>query len=276
MLEFATVSITHEISALKAKALRARQDILNISYTANASHIGSALSCVEILISVYSSLDVDKIINNSKNRDRVILSKGHAAAALYSVLKGFDVISADTLKSYRENRSVLMGHVSHEVVGVEHSTGALGHGLSVGIGHAIYLDEYSKLSRVYVICGDGEIQEGSVWEALMLISTRNLTNLIVLIDYNKISSITKTEKVINTGKLEDRFKGFGFNVVSVNGHDINEIRNAIAMTASKTPPTVIICNTVKGKGVAFAENSAVWHYKTLTTETLKLALERLE
>ena len=279
MIPFRIMSRTIEIKdlkELKELAVTVRSDILNISYEANASHIGSALSCVEILISVYSSLDINAIIKNSDTRDRVILSKGHAAAALYSTLKAFGLITANTLASYRKPESVLMGHVSHEVFGVEHSTGALGHGLSVGVGHAIYLKEFSNSARVYVICGDGEIQEGSVWEALMLISTRNLNNLVVLIDSNKISSITDTEKVINTGKLEERFKGFGFNVISVNGHDIKEIMKAIGNSNNMTSPTVVVCNTVKGKGVSFAENSAVWHYKTLTHETLEIALNELK
>jgi transketolase len=159
---------------------------------------------------------------------------------------------------------------------VEHSTGSLGHGLSVGVGHAVAQRSKNSSSRTYVICGDGEIQEGSCWEALMLASTLKLNNLSVFIDYNKISSITHTESVIHTGELWKRFHGMGLEVFEVDGHRIDEIKKAISKSMGATTASVIICHTVKGKGFSLAENDPLWHYKTLDDKLLKSALKELE
>ena len=256
--------------------IQIRSDILNILYKSNASHLGSSMSTVEMLYAMYSVSDIDKIKNKSADRDRIIVSKGHAAAATYSVMKEFGLISKSTLETYHQKGSLLQGHVSHFVDYVEHSTGALGHGVSVAVGHAIYLKMIKSKSRVLVLCGDGEIQEGSIWEALMLAVTKNLNNLIILIDYNKISSITKTEYVINTGKLNERFGGFGAFVEEVNGHSISQIEDSIRKSDGLTQPMVLICNTIKGKNVAFAENEAIWHYKSLSSDLFNAAIEGLK
>ena len=266
----------HSDSRLIEAPLQIRSDILNILYKSNASHLGSSMSTVEMLYAMYSTSNIDKIKNKSMDRDRIIVSKGHAAAATYSVMKEFGLISKSSLETYHQRGSLLQGHVSHFVDYVEHSTGALGHGVSVAVGHAIYLKMIKSKSRVLVLCGDGEVQEGSVWEALMLAVTKKLNNLVVLIDYNKISSIRNTEEVINTGRLSDRFIGFGAFVKEVNGHSISEIEDSIKNSDSLTQPMVLICNTVKGKGVAFAENNAIWHYKSMNFDLFNEAVNGLK
>ena len=209
------------------------------------------------------------------DRDRIIVSKGHAAAATYSVMKEFGLISKSTLETYHQRGSLLQGHVSHFVNYVEHSTGALGHGVSVAVGHAIYLKMIKSKSRVLVLCGDGEIQEGSVWEALMLASSLTLTNLKIFIDNNKISSITETEKVLSTGPIKNRFEGFGLNVFELDGHNRTEITNHLKLPHNNSKPNVFICNTVKWKGISFSENQAIWHYRTLNLEMKQRALGEL-
>ena len=261
--------------ALNEKALNTRRNILKIIHSAQASHLGSSMSVVEMLISMYSVSDIKKILAGTKDRDRIIVSKGHAAAATYAVMHEFGLMDKETLHTYHQIGSMLQGHVSHGVKYVEHSTGALGHGLSVGVGHAIYLKLKKYDSKVIVLCGDGEIQEGSVWEAVMLATTKKLDNLFLLIDVNGISSIKGTEEIISTGELGDRFKGFGFNVKKVDGHNVGEIRTALTKKVQNSFPTVILCSTVKGKGVSFAEGDPIWHYKSLDDELLTKALKGL-
>jgi len=260
---------------LVKKSLSSRKNILKIIHASKASHLGSSMSIVEILVSMYAVSNTTKILAGDKDRDRVIVSKGHAAAATYAVMHEFGLMTEEMLLTYHQKGSMLQGHVSHGVKYVEHSTGALGHGLSVGVGHAVYLKSHGYNSKVMVLCGDGEIQEGSVWEAAMLATTKKLGNLFLLVDVNGISSIKGTEDIISTGDLSDRFKGFGFNVKKVNGHDITEITSALEHKNPNSLPTVILCSTVKGKGVSFAENEPIWHYKSLNDELLTKALEEL-
>lgn len=258
--------------SLSKIALNARRNIVRIIYEAKASHIGSSMSIVEMLVAMYSISNIDAILSHADTRNRIIVSKGHAAAATYAVMHEFNLMDQDTLYTYHKLGSKLQGHVSHGVKYVEHSTGALGHGASVGVGHALFLKKIDSQARTMVLCGDGEIQEGSVWEALMLASTKKLNNFILLVDYNKISSIKATEDIIHTGKLQDRFSGFGLNVLEVDGHDILQIQNAILTSCNLDSPLVVICNTIKGKGVSFAENEAIWHYRSLDDEAFAEAL----
>lgn len=257
-------------------ALSARINIIKMLHSSQASHLGSSMSVVEMLVSMYSVTDISEILAQSESRDRVIVSKGHAAAATYAVMHEFGLVSEDALSTYHQKGSKLLGHVSHGVEFVEHSTGALGHGLSVGVGHAVFLKMKGHSSRVMVLCGDGEIQEGSIWEALMLAATRQLNNLIVLVDVNGISSIKATEKVIHTGELADRFKGFGLRVVETYGHDADALQRTILAAETDNRPLVILCKTVKGQGVSFAENQAIWHYRSLSEDMRDQALEGLK
>lgn len=260
----------------KDSVLNTRTNILEILHNAQASHLGSSMSIVEILTAMYSVVNIDKIIAHADDRDRIIVSKGHAAAATYAVMHEFGLMDRQDLLTYHKKGSKLQGHVSHGVGHVEHSTGALGHGLSVGVGHAIYLKSKNLNARTMVLCGDGEIQEGSIWEALMLASTKKLNGLVLLVDVNGISSIKETEEIISTGELRKRFKGFGFRVAEVDGHDVTVIRNVILTSQDSQRPLVILCQTIKGKGVSFAEGEAIWHYRSLNDETYEQALEGLQ
>lgn len=254
-----------------------RRSILNMLYKAGASHLGSGMSAVEMLIAMYSSVDCSKIINHTNNRSRILISKGHCAAATYATMAHFGIIPFDMLETYHQNGSLLAGHVSHEVVGVEHSTGALGHGLNVGVGCALGLKARNiHDEKVLVLCGDGEIQEGSIWEGLMFAVHKKLNNLCVLIDNNRISSITHTHDVIDLRPLRSRFEGFGLNTYDVDGHSVGEIMACIEKAKDFDAPTVIICNTVKGKDVPFAEWEAVWHYRSLTQELFNQAISHLD
>lgn len=253
-----------------------RVKILKLLHNAKASHLGSNMSVVEMLTAIYSIVDCIKIKKQSPDRSRIFVSKGHCACATYSVMNSFGLIDNKTLSGYHSNNSLLAGHVSHSVECVEHSTGALGHGVSVAVGAAIGMKsmKYENNPMSFCICGDGEIQEGSVWEAFMLAGHLKLNNLIILIDYNKISSITKTNEVVNLEPLNEKFSSFGFSSVEVDGHDVNAICDEIK-NKDKTKPLVLICHTIKGKGVSFAENDPMWHYKTLTDEFLAKAISEL-
>jgi transketolase len=270
------MKIDHKNQKLSDIALSARTNIIKMLHSAQASHLGSSMSVVEILVAMYSATNIGKITTGSKSRDRVIVSKGHAAAATYAVMHEFGLVTKENLTSYHQKGSKLLGHVSHGVRYVEHSTGALGHGLSVGVGHAVFLRNKGYTSRVMVLCGDGEIQEGSVWEALMLAATKKLNNLVLLVDVNGISSIKATEEIIHTGELSNRFQGFGLRVEEINGHDAEAILGVILTSQEDTRPLVILCKTTKGRGVSFAENQPIWHYRSLSDEMRDQALEGLE
>jgi transketolase len=254
-----------------------RHKILDIIYQSKASHLGTSMSSVEILIAVYESVDCSKIINRENNRSRVLVSKGHAAAATYAVMNYFGLISDNDLLTYHKDNSYLCGHVSHKVNNVEHSTGALGHGMPVAVGCAIGLKSIgSNQSKSFAICGDGELQEGSIWEALLLAGHLLLDNFCLIVDYNKISSITFTNDVSNLEPLKEKFKSFSCSVDVCDGHNVRQIKESINKNMFRGKPHVIICNTVKGKGVPFAENDPVWHYKTLDENLYKTAKEYLK
>lgn len=254
-----------------------RRTVLAMLHRTKAGHLGTSMSMIEMLIAMYSTVDVAKIRRRANDRSRIIVSKGHGAAAVYGVMHHYGLISAEDLATYHTDGSLLTGHVSHMVSGVEHSTGALGHGLAVGAGCGLALRRQGiGDSSVLVLMGDGEIQEGSVWESLMFIRHHALTNVVALIDNNRISSITQTNQVIDMNPLANRFAGFGFSVHEVDGHDVAAIANAIRESRSGKDPGVVICETVKGKGVPFAEGQPIWHYRTLTDDLYRDALQHLE
>lgn len=247
----------------KAQAVRLK--VLEMLYQSQASHLGSNMSVIEILCAIYESVDIEKIKLQSPDRSRVLISKGHSAAATYATLFEYGLLQEEILNSYHKEGSYLTGHVSHYVDGVEHSTGALGHGINVAVGCAIAQKSlHHRNCRTYAVLGDGELQEGSVWEALMLACHKKLSNLVILVDKNGISSITKTDDVIDMNPLRQRFEGFGANVVEVNGHCISDIITAINSIKNNKSPNVVICETIKGYNVPFAENDPMWHYKTLS------------
>jgi transketolase len=197
------------------------------------------------------------------DRDRMILSKGHGCLALYAILADKGFIPFDTLDTFCLRDSILGGHPeAGKVAGVEASTGALGHGLSVGIGMALALRAANKSNKVFVVMGDGEINEGSVWEAAMCAGKHKLANLTAMVDYNKIQSAGFTRDIQDLEPLLDKWRAFGFAAVEVDGHDVGELRALLRrLPIAADKPTAIVCHTVKGKGVGFAENDPNWHHK---------------
>ncbi len=245
-----------------------RKKILKISHLAQSAHIASALSIVDIITVLYL-----KIINkNFKNT--FILSKGHACLAHYCLLNELGIISNKILESYGKNNSILMSHSSHKVKGVELSTGSLGHGLPVATGIAMSNLLKKKKERVFVLLSDGELNEGSNWESILFAAHHKLKNLVIFIDYNKIQSLDFVKNTIKLDPLEEKFKSFGCNVISVNGHNHKQIINALKKKHQK--PLIIIANTTKGKGVSFMENKVLWHYKPPNKNELEKGLIELE
>ena len=256
-------------------ALAARREIIAMTSAANASHVGSALSVVDILSVLYTgAAEITPETTGEVNRDVVILSKGHAASALYSVLALQGFIPVDWLKKYCENNSLLGGHISHKgIPGVELSTGSLGHGLPYGVGIAIARKLTNISGRIFVVLSDGECDEGTTWESAMVANHHNLDNLTVIIDRNRIQSLTFTEETLKLEPFAEKWRAFGWKTIVKNGHDHDAISEALTETNS---PTCIIAETTKGKGVDFMENSVLWHYKSPTEEDLKNAFLQLK
>lgn len=254
-----------------------RRSVLAMLHRAKASHLGSNMSAIEILVAMYRSVDCGKIRDQAPDRSRILISKGHCAAATYATMAHFGILPMTLLDTYHLDGSLLTGHVNHSVQGVEHSTGGLGHGINVAVGCALGLRSrrYPECS-VFAMLGDGELQEGSIWEAMMYVSHMNLRNLITLVDNNGISSITDTEKVIDMRPLTARFEGFGLSTHVVDGHDVNAIMQAINRIKQGDKPGVIICNTVKGRDVPFAESQPIWHYKSMTDYEYSEAISHLD
>ena len=270
----------NEILELKKVCNQTRINILKMVHNAKSGHIGGAFSGVEILNVLYNkSLNIPcewKKSPNYENRDRFILSKGHASALLYSVLAQKGFFPENELMSFRKYKSRLQGHpCCRELDGVEVSTGSLGQGLSIGCGMALGLKLNNNPANVVVYMGDGELQEGSVWEAFMQISHRGLDNIIAIIDRNGLQIDGETEKVTALNPLDKKLEAFGWDVVSIDGHDFNEIYQAVEQGKKSDKPFAIIANTVKGKGVSFMENNAGWHGKAPNDEQFEKALAEL-
>lgn len=240
-----------------------------------AAHIGAALSAVEIINSVFREVDVEKIKRHENERDRIILSKGHGTAGLYAVMHHWGLLTKEEIDSYCQNGTILAGHASHHVPFVEHSTGALGHGLPVALGMAIGLRSKKYVARVFVIVGDGELHEGSNWEAIMLAGHLKMNNLCVLVDRNKMSQIGEIAKCCDIEPLKAKFESFNFTVHEVDGHDEDAIREVIQETKQSITPTAIICHTIKGKGISFMENNNIWHYRAPKGEEYDKAIAEL-
>lgn len=254
-----------------------RRSVLTMLHRAKASHLGSNMSAIEMLIAMYGSVDCCKIRDQAPDRSRILISKGHCAAATYATMAHFGILPMSVLETYHLDGSLLTGHVNHSVHGVEHSTGALGHGINVAVGCALGMRSRGYPVRpVFAMLGDGELQEGSIWEAMMFVAHMKLNNLITLVDNNRISSITGTEKVIDMRPLTARFEGFGLAACEVDGHDVAAIMAAIRSIREGCRPGVIVCNTVKGRDVPFAEWQPIWHYKSLTDEQYVEAMAHLD
>ncbi|ASY25864.1 transketolase [Candidatus Planktophila versatilis] len=252
-------------------AQRARKSILEMTHRAQVSHVASALSVVDILAAIYARPSAPKNHTlNDLDREIVILSKGHSAAALYAVLSELDFFPRDWLAEYCNDSARLGGHVtSKDVPGVELSTGSLGHGLPYGLGVALSRKISNVMSPVVVVISDGECNEGTTWESALIANRFKLDNLIVVIDRNRIQSLDLTENTIPLEPLGEKWKSFGWQVSEIDGHSIAEIQLALE---TRNTCKVLIANTIKGKGVSFMENSVKWHYKPPTDQELELAL----
>ena len=258
-----------------------RRHGLEMTHLSRGSHIGAIFSVAEIMAVLYSGvLNVDPAQPSAPWRDRLILSKGHAGAAVYAALAERGFFPVEELATHYGNGSRLSGHVSHKgVPGVEFSTGSLGHGLSVAAGMALGAKKDRAPWRTWCVLGDGECDEGSVWEAALQANQYGLGNLIAIVDYNRMQSLDFCENTLALEPFADKWRAFGWNVLSVDGHDVEVLRSACdtaKQNLSSGKPTVILAHTVKGKGVSFMENDILWHYRTPQGEEYEAALKELE
>lgn len=248
---------------------------LEMVHRAKASHIASALSIADILAVLYGAIMRYQASSpDFADRDRFILSKGHACVAVYAAITEAGFIDPSELDTYGNDFSWLMNHISHKVPGVEFSTGALGHGLPFAVGKALYAKRFNLPWHTYVILGDGEMDEGSNWEALMFASHHQLSNLTAIIDCNNLQSLTSVEKTLSLEPLDDKLRSFGADVFEVDGHAHSELIEAIQHDRAKQP-RVVIARTIKGKGVSFMENQVEWHYKNPDDIQLMNALKEI-
>ena len=268
--------MTVENVQLKCKEIR--KLIFMQACAAGGAHMGAAFSVTDILGTLYFGEVLSYKPDNPwwEDRDRLILSKGHAGVALYAALALAGYFDLDYLKTFCQPGSRLGGHPKiHEIPGVEASTGALGHGLSFGIGIAYANKADKKQSHTYIILGDGECQEGSIWEGALSAPTLGLDNLTVIVDHNKLQAMDELETIVRMKPFTEKWKAFGWNVVEINGHNCVEIRKAL-LTRCTGKPTVIVANTIKGKGVSFMENVPIWHYRMPNEQELQVLFDDLE
>lgn len=260
-------------------ARKIRLHTVNMTSRGGSSHVGSALSMADIVAVLYGGvLNVDPSAPKFPERDRFILSKGHAGAAVYAALAETGFFPVEKLTTHYQDGSDLSGHVSHKgIPGVELSTGSLGHGLPVGAGIAKAGKLRSADYRVFVLLSDGECDEGSNWEAILFAAHHQLDNLVAIVDYNKIQSLAPVAETLALEPFADKWRSFGWSVVEVDGHDHSQLKSSLSQIPRATGmPTCVIAHTVKGHGVSFMENSVLWHYRTARGSELAAALAELE
>lgn len=266
------------VKSLSKKAVQIRRDIIDIVYRSSAGHVGGSLSETDILVSLYYHvMRVDPENPSWPERDRFILSKGHSVDAYYCVLADKGFFPKEDLKTYSQFGSKYIGHPNNKIPGIEMNTGALGHGLSVGVGMALAAKMDQIPCRVFVLMGDGELAEGSVWEAGMAAAGYGLDNLTAIIDRNGLQISGKTENVMPLDPLQDKWQSFGWNVTCVDGNNIPALCDALS-DDKRIPgtPTLVIAKTVKGKGVSFMENNAKWHHGVMSPEQYQQACRELD
>jgi len=258
-------------------AKRLRRHVINMTNRGKSSHVGSSLSIADVIAVLYAdTLNVDPTAPDHPNRDRFILSKGHAGACVYAALAERGFFSTDVLETHCQDGSKLSGHVSHKgIPGVEFSTGSLGHGLPVATGMAYAAKLAGAKHRVVVVMSDGECDEGSNWEAILFAAHHELSNLTAIVDYNKIQSLASVSETLELEPFPDKWASFGWDVREANGHDHNDLRRAIGTPHGKRP-SVVIAHTVKGKGVSFMEDTVLWHYRTPQGDEFDAAIKELE
>ena len=263
---------------LTTKAKNIRLTSLNMQHIAQKGHLGGALSVVEILVSLYYSgiINISPKNFNCLNRDRIIFSKGHACLSLYAVLADKGFFPKTELEKYGKNGTFLGGHPDHLIPGVEVSSGSLGHGLGISAGMALAARLNNQKYLTYVILGDGECNEGSIWEGATFAAAQNLNNLIAIIDNNQVAATTKTQKFVGPYILENKWKSFGWDTISINGNNLTEVINALEESKKRNMnPIAIIANTIKSKGVSFMEGDPKWHHGVLNDLQYKQAINEL-
>lgn len=266
-----------EIIELKKTALEIRKETFQMIYDSKTGHTGSDLSCTDILVALYFQvMNIDPKNPDKKGRDQYIQSKGHVAEVLWTVLAERGFIEKEELKTFSKYGSRLIGHPNNKVAGVEMNTGSLGHGLpvSVGIAKAGKLDNLAY--HTYILMGDGELAEGSVWEGAMAAAHYKLDNLTAIIDRNGLQISGKSEDVMAVESLNDKWKAFGWDVHEVDGNDMEKLVEVLSQPNVQDKPKMVIAHTLKGKGVSFAEGQAGWHHKVPSDEQLAQALAELD
>ena len=268
------------IEVIKKFTNEVRKNILEMAFSAGASssHFGGALSIAEIVSFLFSyKMKIDKQNPKFIDRDRFILSKGHACLAYYAALSEVGYIAKEELKTFEKNNSNLLGHpIINRKLGIDFSNGSLGMGLSLGIGVAIAAKKMKKNFKVYVVLGDGECNEGSVWEAAMAAPNLNLDNLYAIIDKNNFQQTGSNKEIMNTESLKDKWSSFGWETKELDGNNIEEIYDYFKKNENLKKPKAIIANTIKGKGFSFSENNNDWHHKVLSKSQYEKAKEEIK
>ncbi|AIQ31545.1 transketolase [Paenibacillus sp. FSL P4-0081] len=267
-----------DIQELKIKAAQIRMDLLTIIHRAKTGHTGGSLSNTDILTALYFEImNLDPTNPRLENRDRFIASKGHSVESLWCILADRGFFPKEELLTYSQFGTRLIGHPNNKVPGIEMNTGALGHGLPISVGMALAAKRDGRPYRVFCLMGDGEQAEGSNWEAAMAGAHYKLDNLIGIIDRNRLQISGSTEEVMGLEPLEEKWSAFGWHVVSIDGNDMEQLIHTFRAVPEVTgKPTLIMANTVKGKGVSFAENVPAWHHHVPSDEQLQLALSELQ
>lgn len=260
--------------ALDRRSRELRRTIVNTFATAGRGHVGAAFSIVEILRVLYDDvLDVDPRHPEKPDRDRFVLSKGHGCLALYAVLADRGFIPAEELGRFCRRGGILAGHPEAYVPGIEASTGSLGHGLSIGVGMALHARLADSPHRVFVLVGDGESNEGSIWEAALAAAKHRLSHLTVLVDYNEQQSYSTTHEVLELEPFAAKWESFGFAVTEVDGHDVAALRETLAhLPLDPKRPTAVICHTIKGFGTPETERNLAWHHRGRTADDVVQSL----
>lgn len=256
-----------------------RKTILRMAYKAKSVHIGCSFSLVDIVHVLYSKfVDIPRLKALDPDRDYVCLSKGHGVMAIYSCLHDIGMIRDDEIDNYFNDGSNLTGLSDAHVDGIEVSGGSLGQGITVATGIALSKKISKSCSKVFCIVGDGELNEGSAWEAIMIAAHQQLTNFILIVDANSFQAMGRCHQVLNMDPFKDKFEAFNYEAIECNGHDLTQLEKALMTltTSTSTKPKVLIARTIKGKGVSFMEDDNIWHYTRLTEETYQQALSELK
>jgi transketolase len=260
----------HDTAALAAQL---RRHVVEMTSAGKSSHVGSGLGCADVVAVLYGEVLALHDDPADPRRDRFVMSKGHAGAVIYAALAEVGYLDVAQLLSHCGDGSILSGHVSYDVPGVEVSTGALGHGLGIAVGMAMAAQFRQEEQRYYALLSEGDCDEGSTWEAVMFAAHRGLHRLTAVVDYNKLQSLASVQDTVALEPFTDKWRAFGWDVVEVDGHDHRALADALSALSDK--PRCVIAHTTKGKGVSFMENSVLWHYRTPQGDELEAARSEL-